>query len=148
MINEPNALWVRMLKGLYYHDKTIMEVGKGARASWIWSSLIEGRNFIKEKMLWQVVGGKDVSIWRDIWVPGLGGQKLRAPGLVDCEVPERVEEIIDREKGEWNLEAIENWLTGEEKQAIEVIPVSEQEGEDRLIWSYNSSRVYTVNSGY
>ena len=35
MIIEPDALWVRMLKGLYYHDKSVMEVGKEARASWI-----------------------------------------------------------------------------------------------------------------
>ena len=67
---------------------------------------------------------------------------------MDCYVPERVEEIIDNEKGEWNLEAIENWLTEEEKQAIEVIPISEQEREDNLIWPYNSSGIYTVKFGY
>ena len=46
---------------------------------------------------------------------------------MDCDVPERVEEITDRKKSEWKLKAIENWLTGEERQAIEVILVSEQE---------------------
>ena len=46
MINEPNALWVMMLKGLYYDDKSVLEVGKKAKALWTWSSLIEGRDFI------------------------------------------------------------------------------------------------------
>ena len=68
---------------------------------------------------------------------------------MDCYVPERVEKIIDSEKGEWNLEVIENWLTEEEKQAIEVIPISEQERGDNLIWPYNnSSGIYTVKFGY
>ena len=56
MINEPDALWVRMVKGLYYHDKSMLEVGKWARASWTWSSLIYGRDFIRENMIWQIVG--------------------------------------------------------------------------------------------
>ncbi|KAA3467059.1 reverse transcriptase [Gossypium australe] len=42
MIAEPRPLWVKVLKGLYFPHKSIMEAEKGSRASWIWRSLVEG----------------------------------------------------------------------------------------------------------
>ena len=28
MISEPDTLWVKMLKGLYFHNKIVLEAGK------------------------------------------------------------------------------------------------------------------------
>lgn len=39
---EPNALWVRVLKGLYYTRCEFLVSTKGARASWGWASLLHG----------------------------------------------------------------------------------------------------------
>ena len=64
MITESNALWIRMLKGLYFHNKTMLKA-KGSKTSWAWSSLIEGRDFIKDKLVWQVFDGNNLSIWND-----------------------------------------------------------------------------------
>ena len=98
MISEPEALWVKIIKGIYFHDKSVLDAKRGARASWAWSSLIEGRDFIKEKLVWQVLDGRSLSIWEDRWVMGLKGKKLRNLGLNDQNIPENVVELIDKEK--------------------------------------------------
>ena len=56
---------------------------------------MEGRDFIKDNVVWQVMRGHEVFIWRDKWVLGLGGQKLTKLGLVDDDILEKVVEIID-----------------------------------------------------
>ena len=71
MISEPEALWVMILKGIYFHDKSVMEAKRGARASQAWNSLLKGKDFIKEKLVWQVLDGRSLSIWEDRWVMGL-----------------------------------------------------------------------------
>ncbi|XVE89752.1 hypothetical protein DITRI_Ditri20bG0020100 [Diplodiscus trichospermus] len=55
VLQEPNALWVKILKGLYFHDRDFFETRKGSRASWSWSSLLVGRDFLKDKVLLQGV---------------------------------------------------------------------------------------------
>ena len=55
------------MKGIYFYDKDLFKVCKGGKASWAWSSQIEGRDFVKEYILWQVMDGESVSFWDDNW---------------------------------------------------------------------------------
>ena len=73
---EPESLQARVIKGMYYHDKNMLCAIKGGMASWMWSSLIEGRDFQKENILWQIVEGEKTSIWDDVWILGLQGKKI------------------------------------------------------------------------
>lgn len=42
----PNTLWARVLKGLYFPNKSCLTAVKGPKPSWIWNSLMEGRNLM------------------------------------------------------------------------------------------------------
>lgn len=54
---SPNVLWARVLKGLYYDGKSCWEAKKGASPSWVWSSLLEGRNLMQDGVRWNVGDG-------------------------------------------------------------------------------------------
>ncbi|XP_028784257.1 uncharacterized protein LOC114740306 [Neltuma alba] len=47
LIQNPEALWAKMLKGLYFLHSDFLNASKGGRASWGWSSILEGREFLK-----------------------------------------------------------------------------------------------------
>lgn len=50
---EPNTLWVRLLKSLYFQRNSIWEAKKGQRPSWTWRSIIKARDFIEKiKLGW------------------------------------------------------------------------------------------------
>ena len=49
-----------------------------------------GRDFLKENITWQVIDGKNVSIWNDRWILGLDGKKLGHSGLLDSQILEKV----------------------------------------------------------
>ena len=63
MLKDSSALRVQIIKGIYFPNKNLLEAGKGAKSSWAWSSLLEGRDFLKKKLLWKVMDGSGVSIW-------------------------------------------------------------------------------------
>ncbi|OMO94054.1 reverse transcriptase [Corchorus capsularis] len=148
LIENPNALWARVLKGVYFHNCDFLEAGKGARPSWVWSSLLEGRDLFKEHMMWVPMDGKQISIWQDRWIPNLAGRVLSNPGLINDNIPQKVEEIMNKDLGIWELDQIQHWLTEEEQSAIKDIPVHEGEEPDILIWPKDKSGKFTVKSGY
>ena len=65
MLTEPNEFWVKLLKGIYFPNTSFWKASRGARASWAWHSLIEGRKMLEGNVLWQIGDGKKVDIWDD-----------------------------------------------------------------------------------
>ena len=51
IINNPEAMWVRILKGTYFLRCSILEASKWARASQAWTSILEGKVFFKKNMM-------------------------------------------------------------------------------------------------
>lgn len=48
IIHHSEALWVQVLKVLYFLNSDFLSASKGAHASWAWSSILEGRKCIQE----------------------------------------------------------------------------------------------------
>lgn len=78
MINNPGAYWVRMLKGIYFPKTDFLNASRGARPSWIWSSLCQGRELLKIGLRWQIKSGNDVKFWTDRWVPNLNNFQIQS----------------------------------------------------------------------
>ena len=105
------ALWAKLLKGIYFHKEDFLNARQGRRTFRTWSSLLVGRNFLKKHLLWQVMDGEKISICNDNWVLGLEGNRIGHPGLQGSYILENVGEIIVHRSGEWNLGVIEHWLS-------------------------------------
>ncbi|KAM2462656.1 hypothetical protein PS1_013517 [Malus domestica] len=69
LIHEPDALLVKVLKARYFPHVSFFEARNGGRASWIWSSLLEGRELLREGAHWQVLNGHQTKLWVDKWLP-------------------------------------------------------------------------------
>ncbi|BFG31061.1 hypothetical protein CerSpe_173350 [Prunus speciosa] len=85
LITEPDSLWAKTLKGLYFPNENFLQARKGSRASWAWASLPQGRDILLQGAHWQVLDGSQVRLWVDYWIPGFEGGRLQpvANGMVD-----------------------------------------------------------------
>lgn len=63
IITNPDDFWVKMLKGLYFPNSVFLSAKKGSKASWGWSSLLEGRYLLKKGLAWKVGDGSSINIW-------------------------------------------------------------------------------------
>lgn len=45
LIHEPDSLWAKVLKACYFPHCSFFSAKLGGRASWVWSSLLIGRDF-------------------------------------------------------------------------------------------------------
>ncbi|KAJ1423116.1 reverse transcriptase [Sesbania bispinosa] len=67
LYKNPNTLWARILKGIYFPDKDILTAKKGRGSSSGWSSLIQGRDILLKHGHWIVGDGQLIDIWKDNW---------------------------------------------------------------------------------
>ena len=148
LLQQKEALWARVLKGLYFPHCSFLDAKKGARASWCWSSLMEGRDIIKDYGIWQVGNGKTIDIWNDRWIPGEERVVLKPECVGGPNFLGKVEEWIDKDKEEWDWEAVGGWISEENKQLIKSIPINVQGGEDRFVWTKERRGIYSVKAGY
>ena len=70
-----------------------------------------GRDLLKEHVMWQVMDGKDNSIWEDKWIPDVENKRVGHPGILDSQIPEKVAEIMNKETGERILDSVEQWIS-------------------------------------
>ena len=62
-------------------------------------------------------------------------------------MPQKVSEIIDSREKEWRIDAIKEYILGEQKQAIKAIHISKTGGKDKIVWPYIVDGGYTEKIG-
>ncbi|PPD96604.1 hypothetical protein GOBAR_DD06417 [Gossypium barbadense] len=148
--NGPNSLWVRTLKSLYFPSDNFLDSKMGYRAPWVWSSLLEGKEFLQKTLLWQVWNEESVRIWEDRWLVDCKERRSLIPEPIASSMPMRVVELMNKGEGSWDLSSIESWLTEEElkkgKMNIVGLRLSSSHVVDgrvwRVIWSLKVPRTF------
>lgn len=135
ILQHPEALWVQVLKELYFPNSDFLSAKKGARASWAWSSILEGRKCIEEFARWQVLNGESIRTLEDRWIPGIPSGKLHASQLAASEFEpyQRVADLINWDVPCWDLFPIVEHLSVMEQYAIMPIPLSMEWENDKLV---------------
>ncbi|XP_020969282.1 uncharacterized protein LOC110267813 [Arachis ipaensis] len=142
LVKEEDAIWARILKAIYYPNCSLWEAGRGGNASWIWRSMLEGRDFLRRKGRWSVGSGEGIHIWDDNWVVGI--DKLRRVGESQHR---RVSELVREGEG-WDLDKIREIFHANEIERITRTPISLINKKDHFVWPYRNDGQYSVKSGY
>ncbi|KAL6176326.1 hypothetical protein ACLB2K_052960 [Fragaria x ananassa] len=141
----PNSLSAQVIKQIYHLESSILEAKKGASSSWLWNSLLVGKDLIRAETLWEIGNGKSVNFWSDQWVPS-------SPPAPICpargNLRAKVETVINWQSNSWDLSLVHNHITPSTCSKILSIRLFNQEMEDKLIWPHTINGVYSVRSGY
>ncbi|CAL2275834.1 unnamed protein product [Prunus armeniaca] len=138
IISTPNALWVRILKARYYPDCEFKDAVLGHRPSWIWTSILEGRDALMGRARVQIMNGADTNIWGDNWIPDNG---IITP---ITHVPSNAPQM----NRTWSLDRVGSYLSWETQKQILAIPIGPSGQRDKLVWPWTSNGLYSVKSGY
>ncbi|KAM1146084.1 hypothetical protein PS2_037782 [Malus domestica] len=125
-----------------------LEATKGGRASWAWSSIITGRDLLKLGSHWQILGGQDVQVWVNKWLPSLPLGYPLPLGSVPVTSSLCVSSLICPVSRRWDLNFFLPFLSDTDKKAIEDTPIGDLSHKDRIIWGCSKNGIYTVKSGY
>ena len=67
--SQPNALWVRILSGIYLKKVPFLHASHSSYASLSWKSLLHGRDIFYRHVKWRVGNGASINPWTCNWGP-------------------------------------------------------------------------------
>ncbi|XP_058005230.1 uncharacterized protein LOC110661903 [Hevea brasiliensis] len=148
LIHNPDSTWARVLKGLYFpHSSFLQASSSPRRSSWIWQSLLAGRDVIKEGYRHNIGDDTQSLIWFDPWIPSIKGFRVFRPPHFPLQV-NLVADLIDHDLLQWKTNIIDSIFDPIIATAIKAIPVAPLGNKDSIVWRFDHSGNYSVKSGY
>ncbi|KAG8472055.1 hypothetical protein CXB51_036938 [Gossypium anomalum] len=120
------------MKAKYFSKGEFMSARIGPYPSYTWRSIWGARRLLEEGLGWRIGNGKNVDIWNDAWLPGVGN------GRVQCQQINiwysTVLDLVDRDTVTWKQEEIRALFGEEQMQRIVSIPLANDKSQDALVW--------------
>lgn len=124
-----------------------MTIKMGHNPSQIWRSIWGAQEVLNERLIWRVDNGKSIYFWSD---KQLSQSNVLTKARTDTHLHgnSKVKLLINKEKGYWNRELIEDLFGVEIAYLISGIPLSSMGFEDKLIWKATINNKFSVRSAY
>ncbi|XP_057791044.1 uncharacterized protein LOC131008167 [Salvia miltiorrhiza] len=126
LAKNETSLLARSLKARYFPRNDIFLASKAHKPSFVWTSLLVGRDLLARGMVWHLGDGARIRIGIDAWLPDGRGNYLEAQDMG------RVAEVFPSTEV-WKIAS--NLALDSTKR-------------DRIFWPHGRGNVYTVKSGY
>ncbi|KAL0723200.1 hypothetical protein Bca4012_037799 [Brassica carinata] len=146
IMNKPDALLSRVLKGKYFWDCSSLEISPKQASSHGWVGIMQGKTVLESGMGFIVGDGASINVWSDAWLSTsqpltpIGPPTFTNQGL-------KVKDLLLPDSNEWNIPLIQLHLPHYEEIIRQIIP-SALKPQDRLVWLGESNGCYTTKSGY
>ena len=145
LIQNPKSLAARIMKARYFRKGNFFTASTSSNPSYIWRSLLWGRQVILKGYRWRIGNGMSVLIYRENWIQRPSTfQPFSTPKMF----PEaKVAELIVKEN-RWKSEVIQHNFLKDDVEEILRISLPRREMEDKVIWHYDKQGRFSVKSGY
>ncbi|GLT35678.1 hypothetical protein SLA2020_101090 [Shorea laevis] len=144
ILQNPQSLWVQVLKSLYFIETSFFLARKGSHPSWAWTSILKGREILHLGVRWNVGDGRQILTYEDAWIPTLPQFKVSSSPSSDS-LYIHVCDLLDA-SGNWDVSKLSTCFTNEECKEIAKIPTGPCP--DNLVWHYNKFGKFTVKSAH
>lgn len=85
LIQTPNSLVCKVLKGQYFKHQDIMNAKLGTNPSYIRRSLLWSIEILDQGLLWRVGNGKTINILSNQWIPRIKSKIEHSPSVRNNE---------------------------------------------------------------
>lgn len=139
-----DSLVSKVLGAKYFKNGSFLEARRGYDPSYSWRSIWGAKSLILEGFKWRIDNGAKVNVWNDALLPGNSSYRAAA----DSDLSMKVSDLIDHERGDWDLNRIHQILIKEDAYDLRNILISSRLPEDEVYWWPSKDGNYTVRSGY
>ncbi|KAK3211950.1 hypothetical protein Dsin_016656 [Dipteronia sinensis] len=141
----PESLATKVLRGCYFREGNFLNASKISSASFVWNSLMWGKDVLDAGLRWRVGGGSSIHIYKDRWVPRPSTFKILSPPSLGDDAT--VDKLISP-LGGWNCHLLKQHFSLDDYRAVLQISIGSYTGVDSVLWQNDQSGRYTVKSGY
>lgn len=144
LFENPNSLLGRLLKHRYFPRTSFFDAHPGHSPSLTWQGILWGRELLLKGLRYKIGNGRHVRSGMDPWIPGHNEFKpISYRGEPSASVSNYILDTM-----EWDLDLLHENFSQLDVERISTIPLSYYCSQDRLIWHYDTSGIYSVKSGF
>ena len=110
-----------------------------------WQGIVHGLELLKNGIIWRVVNGRKIRIWRDNWLPR-GNHKVISKA--NATRVRWVSDLIDPSTNRWNEGLVQSIFYPPDAEEIMQIPVPSSSGDDFISWTQEKNGIFSVRSAY
>ncbi|KAL5577919.1 hypothetical protein UlMin_019618 [Ulmus minor] len=144
-IQRPNSLFSQVFKAKYCHSSTIWHASANSKASYVWKSILWGRNLVAKVIRWRVGDGRSISVYNSRWIPTPHSFMVSSPRTLPAD--SLVSDLLDND-GRWKTQLIRDSFLDFEAEKIIQIPRSSLNLADSYYWYFDNKGLYSVKSAY
>lgn len=141
VLQNPSALWVQILKALYFPDLTFLQAKRKRKDSLVWASILHGKSVILKFAGWSIGNGEDVSIEHDSWV---GDGKLVK--MLNTSTNARVCDLLEESRRCWDVTKIRQTFSPNDAIRVLQTQICWTANRDLLYWPATRSGEYSIKS--
>jgi hypothetical protein len=134
ILQYPSSLCARVLKTRYFKEGSIMNATCPSRGSFTFQSILFGRDFLREGVVWRIGDGSMVRIHHDNWIPRRGS--LTPLGQVYIQGVTRVSDLLTEQGTGWDEAKLDQMFTPDDVCDIKHIAVGGPNMTNYLAWNY------------
>ncbi|CAN1238437.1 Uncharacterized mitochondrial protein AtMg00310, partial [Linum grandiflorum] len=87
LLKDPSSLAARVLKGRYYPHSSFLKINPNCQGSWIWKSILYGRDLLLSGIGWQLGDGSSFNFLDDNWLFPNGPNKVLLKASAPLPIP-------------------------------------------------------------
>lgn len=145
VIQSPNSLVSKVLQARYFKNSNFLSASLGSNPSFIWRSILWGREVIKRGIRWRVGNGKKISVYEDNWLPRPDAFKpISPPALPKDSV---VADLLN-DMNQWDEDKLNHYFMHEDTAVILKIPLPNGQAGNEILWHFDKRGEFSVKSGY
>ena len=130
VLKNPDLLFSKVLKEAYFKNCSFLEAKYWKKASYVWRSLIWGKELLKRGYCWRVGLGENIGVLDDYWLFGKNGIGFTNPLYIPNDVSAADLRLAD---GKWSKDFLEMLFTPNNVLRILSLPMGSMENDDELI---------------
>lgn len=143
LLNEPQSLLAQVYRGRYYANKDFLECGKSYKPSYVWRSILFGRELLVKGLIRSIGNGRLTLVWGEKWImDDVPRRPVNRRILIDSNL--KVSSLIES-SGEWNNTKLTELFPSNEVLRIKQLVPGEVN--DCYVWPYTKHGAYTVKTG-
>jgi hypothetical protein len=145
LIEHPESLCARVLKARYYPAGDLIDTAFIKNSSPCWQGIAHGLDLLKKGVIWRVVNGEKIRIWRDNWVPR---GNLKVFGNASKSRLRWVSDFIDPSSKSWKEDLVRTIFHPPDAEMVLNIRIPSFNGNDYIAWNHENNGFFSVKSAY
>ena len=111
-----------------------------------WQGIMHGLELLKNGVIWRVVDGGNINIWRDNWLPRISGLKIS--GKKNRSRLKWVSDLFKSGSREWNNNIIRHLFHHHDAEEILKLRIQSSGDGDLIAWHFEKNGLFSVKSAY